>query len=126
MKHAITAILILASRHAYSYEPVFYCAYQVDTCIESPAKLPAEEVERLLPLVTAGKENFIGFTDPDGVILQFFVDDIDLNWVEIPSPADKGSFGRHMTGNQVIELIRKIQPPFNRYKTSLGLEFHPW
>ncbi len=114
------------SMQAKSYESVFYCAYQIDECLEEPSPIADREVQKLLPVIAERKKNFIGFIDEYGVVLQFYIDDIDKIWVEIPYPKEKGSYGTHLDTDRFFSVAGKLEAPFMRYKNELGLKFRAW
>ncbi len=128
MKIRLLIILLLASTPAISYESVFFCVYATDTCVDQKDAITveSENMRGLLEQVLSGGENFIGFIDSAGTTLQFFVDQPDAVWVEIPVPERKGSFGRYMSNTEVDQLITELKEPYAAYVETLGLAFTKW
>ena len=126
MRYLIGLFLTIVSLQAESAQTVFYCAYQIDKCIEKPLSLTKIEIEKIIPSIAEGKSNFIGFIDEQAIIFQFYVDEIDKIWVEIPYPKEKGSYGIHINTAEFYSLIKELRPPFIQYKSKLGLKFKAW
>jgi len=124
----LLATLFAGNSDSGRYLEVFYCAYQVGNCAETekPVKLDTTEISELIVLVVKEKENFIGFTDSNGTILQFYVDDINVIWVEVPYPKRKGSYGTLIDIKGMQEIVGSLKQPYLSYKTQLGMEFYSW
>lgn len=118
----------LLSSQAHSYEKVFYTVYQTQDSVKSshPARIPKHKVTQLLKDVSLGKKNFIGFVDDDNTTIQFYVDAIGKIWVEIPFPNKQGSYGKHITTDEMHEIVSTLSPPYMLYKTKLNLHFEAW
>ena len=128
MKVAIFLIGLFIAAPPDIYDRVFYCTYQNDECVESsnPIQVDGSEIGELLERVGRMKTNFVGFVDEDGTALQFFVDDIDEIWVEIPIPSQKGSYGAKIDQSQMQEIVQDLAAPFIDYKTKLDMSFEAW
>ncbi len=72
------------------------------------------------------ENNFIGFTDKYGTTIQFYVDDIDKIKVEIPIPAEGGSYGSEIKKTDMVAIIKTLREPYIKYKKSLNLKFLAW
>jgi len=114
--------------NSYGYENVFYCTYQNLTCVEASAaqSVSKSEIAVLIERVVAGQENFIGFVDPDGTTIQFFIDGVDDILVEIPSPAEKGSYGKKIDTSQMQSIVESLEFPYLNYIESLNLVLSLW
>jgi hypothetical protein len=119
---------VIIAVNSYAYENVFYCTYQSDKCVASsdPVRIEESEIIQLLEQVGAMEKNFIGFTDEDGTTLQFYVDAIDDIWVEIPVPAEQGSYGTQIKESDMQAIVRDLKAPYINYKTKLNLSFRAW
>ena len=124
----LLATLFAGNADSGNYLEVFYCARQIGNCVETetPVELDTNEISELIVLVVKEKANFIGFTDLNGTILQFIVEDINVIWVEIPYPKGKGSYGTRIDINDMQEIVGSLKQPYLSYKTQLGMEFYPW
>lgn len=129
MKKIILSLLAMFSNaQAYEYKGVFYCVYQSEECVESSAPINVDKtkINKLLERVLERQKNFIGFVDDSGTTLQFYVDELDKVWVEVPSPADKGGFGKHLSNREVRMLIKALKPPYLEYINTLNLQLEKW
>lgn len=128
MKALFLVLGMFVAVNSYAYENVFYCTYQNQTCVDSSAELSLDqsEVAELIELVGAGQENFLGFVDSDGITIQFFADAVDDILVEIPSPDDKGSYGKKIKQSDMESIIGSLKPPYLNYVKRLNLVFTPW
>lgn len=128
MRALLLILVATIAINAHAYENVFYCTYQIGECTKNSAlvRVDEAEMEELLERVGAMKENFIGFIDTDGTVFQFFVDNVDNIWVEIPIPAKKGSFGKQIKKVEMQSIIRNLEPPYIAYKKRLSLTFGAW
>ena len=128
----ITALILAAAfvsgSEAEVYRSVYFCVYQADSCVTSqePVDVNAEAMPDLLAEVAALPENFIGFVDDSGTSIQFFVEELDRIWVEIPFPDLQGSYGAHVPKAGMQEIVKDLKAPYAAYKDSLGLQFQPW
>ncbi|GHA16244.1 hypothetical protein GCM10008090_27560 [Arenicella chitinivorans] len=120
--------LLFLCTPAGAHDSVFYCVYQTNECVESSDPIPIEnaEINRILGDVVAGASNFIGFVDRHGTTIQFYVDQPGDIWVEIPSPENKGSFGKRISNNDMMLLVKKLEAPYWMYKGTLKLKFTKW
>ena len=121
-----TIFLCVISMNSYSFEKVFYCAYQIDDCVETPSPITKVIIEDLLPIIANGEKNFIGFVDSNDTTFQFYVDDVNKILVEIPVTKEKGSYSKHINEEEFYKLISTLKEPFIDYKKNLGLEYVAW
>lgn len=110
------------------YEKVFYCIYQSDRNVDSnqPVPISKEEMVETLELVGGCEKNYIGFIDSDNVTLQFYVDEINKIWIEIPVVEDQGSYGKHISEKEMIDIVNTLESSFLIYKSKLNLELRKW
>jgi TPR repeat protein len=113
---------------SHAYDSVFYCLYQNDNCVKSSAatKLTKAKVLALVTKVKEHKKNFIGFIDESHTTLQFYLDDENKVWVEIPSPQKNGAYGKHIDVNKMQKIISDLKPPYSEYKKTLNLKYKAW
>lgn len=129
MERAFTLILgIIMAMNSQVYEKVFYCTYQTDECIESsnPVRLEENGLTELLERVGAIEKNFIGFTDEDGITLQFYIDAIDDIWMEIPVQSELGSYGIQINESKMKDIVKNLEAPYFNYKTKFNMSFRAW
>ena len=128
VKFSIYFLLAALAFNAHAYESVFYCTYQNDDCVDFDKTISVDktEIEALLQRVAAVETNFIGFVDPEGTTIQFYVDAINDIWVEIPFPAEQGSYGKHIDENEFTAIVKSLKSPYIIYKESLNLKFRAW
>lgn len=107
---------------------VFYCIYQNKKAVDhdEPISVMGIEIPELIEEVTSMKENFIGFVDKDETSLQFFIDDLDEIWMEIPIPAEKCSYGTYIDRKSMQEIVQNLKAPFIDYKEKFNLDPQPW
>lgn len=98
---------------------LFYCFYGDET---DNAEVSAEDPValgdlHLLPAlisraVTDG--DFLGLMDTEGNTLQLMYEgDEDRYWLEIPVPAQGGSYGKHYSLEGIREVFRALPPRFD-------------
>ena len=128
MRALVLVVGLLMAASSFAYENVFYCTYQNQTCVDSSAEMSAteEEVSKLVELVGAGQENFLGFVDSDGTTIQFFADDVDDILVEIPDVEKKGSYGKKINQSEMRSIVKDLAPPYLNYIKSLDLKLKSW
>jgi len=128
MRVLIFILGITIGQNSIAFDRVFYCIYQDDLCIKShePVKIDKPDINGLLNRVSVGEQNFIGFVDEDGVVIQFYVDAPDNIWIEIPSPEEKGSYGKQIHYREMKSIVKDLKPPYMRYIERLDLIFGAW
>ena len=120
-------LLSIAAWAVADQQVLVHCAVNQDGIqIDEPVLMSMEKVLELAQAVPQQPQNFIGFTDTDGTVFQFFVDAPGKIWVEIPSVAEQGSYGKHVSESEFLELVTGLQAPYSQYRDNLGLEFEPW
>ncbi len=69
---------------------------------------------------------FFGVVDEAGRTLQIMYEATgDRYWVETPEPERHGSYGRKMTFDEVVDLLKALPAAFTPDAIS-GLAFEPW
>ena len=71
-----------------------------------------------------GDDDFFGLIDESGTTLQF-AKTSDSIWMEIPVPAERGSYGKHISLAEVSPLIGAL-PAFIVLSDFSEMEFHLW
>jgi hypothetical protein len=110
---------------------LFYCfngeeSDDAEVSAEDPIVLDdVQELPSLLSrAVTDG--DFLGLTDADGNTLQLMYEgDEDRYWLEIPVPAQGGSYGKHYSLDGIREVFRALPPRFDVAEFP-GLRFESW
>jgi len=105
---------------------VHFALYQHEITQDTPALVDQQKLQWIVREVPLTKENFLGFTDSQGTILQFFVDAPDKIWVEIPVAEKKGSYGKEIDPAQYRRIIDMLKEPFSAYIAELKLKLTPW
>ena len=78
----------------------------------------------IVPDILRGEGDFFGLTDGAGNTLQFMRESGSV-WMEIPSPADRGSYGAHIDIADVRPTIIALTDPLDA-KQMANLEFQAW
>lgn len=129
MKQFLILLLVLMPVNvSATYEALFYSIYQDDDCIEpsGPVDISIEKIMAIAERVCIGKKNFIGFEDNEGTTIQFYVDEVDKIWMEIPVANENGSYGKHISQQEFLSFIKSMKKPYIKYKSSLYLKFKKW
>ena len=69
--------------------------------------------------------DFIGFIDSSGTTIQFYCDESGEIWVEIPNPDEHGSYGKHISRNEVELFIKELPETFTNESIPDG-KFEAW
>jgi hypothetical protein len=107
---------------------VFYQLQREERVVESDAA-----VEMALADVYSGifghlseDKDYFGMIDLTGQTLQFMYDQpSDRYWCEIPSPSEKGAYGKWLSFDQAADLLKALPATFSR-ETVPGLKFESW
>ncbi|MFA0718709.1 hypothetical protein AB4622_22205 [Vibrio splendidus] len=81
-----------------------------------------DDICEKLELVGWHEKNFIGFIDSFNITLQFYVDEVDKIWVEIPVPEENGSYGKHISQEKMVDIVKNIQRSNTKYIKDLNLQ----
>jgi len=81
--------------------------------------------EQLLPRLQS-EDDYLGIIDSRDNTLQILCEPKHSRyWVELPMDAAKASYGRHMTMEELAELIRQLPATFDTNAIP-GLVYRPW
>jgi hypothetical protein len=81
--------------------------------------------EQLLPRLQT-EDDFLGIIDTQDNVLQILCEPgASRYWVELPMDAAKASYGRHMSLDELQELMRQLPKVFDIQEIP-GLEYRPW
>ena len=107
---------------------LFYCIHSEHNCVDPSAAVPSNPAKALAVAEKAlsSEDDFVGFTDVHETTLQFYVEDADSVWVDMPVPERKGSYGMHTNRAKALQIISRLSPPLSRYRSELHLEFKEW
>jgi len=104
----------------------FYCCNSTNEIVESTDayEIELDWARNIVFDILRDDGDFFGLTDDAGVTIQFMREQ-DRVWMEIPSPKDRGSFGRHIdileVGSAITSLPANLSP-----REMDGFEFQPW
>jgi len=126
MKKLMLACLLVFSKTLSAFDAVSYCVYQNDDCIESAKAIDKSDVSVIVEGVITGEKDFIVFEDKQGTSIQFYVDQLDNIWVEIPRPNERGSYGKHISSDEMKLIIDDLVEPYSDYQQKLTLKFLAW
>jgi len=120
-------VLSLAPAHATdSPYKVHYALYQHQLTQDVPAVVEQQRLRWIVSEIPKQADNFIGFTDSKGNILQFLIHGPERIWVEVPVMAQKGSYGKVINRAAYQRLINTLTEPFSAYVRTMNLRFLSW
>jgi hypothetical protein len=107
---------------------VFYCFDKSGRAVPAELAVAMDQMEISSKLLGELSENggFIGLIDARDRTLQVAYDVPTGNyWIEIPSPDVQGSFGRHISFDQLTDLFKALPDELtpNAFR---GFEFESW
>ncbi len=107
---------------------VFYYDIEKDESIaaETAQPMTLKTAYDIAKNVMKSHENFIGFLDEEGVVLQFAPEEENKVWVEIPEPDRVGSYQTKLSNEEALSLIRNLKSPLLRYREELKMRFSRW
>jgi hypothetical protein len=107
---------------------VFYCIHAETDCSVSgkPTLMAAEKIWRLAQRAMVAKDDFFGFVDNHDVTVQFMMEGPDVVLVDMPVPAQKGSYQTRVNHDTALALIKRMKAPLDSYKSTLQLKFAKW
>ncbi len=107
---------------------VFSNAVRLDTPPEAEHATPIEAseiVEEIFPLIKEDRE-YLGIVDSLGTTLQLLYDaEEDRYWVEVPCPAEQGSYGAWLDFAHTHSLLKTL-PVTIPVEGFPGFEFQSW
>lgn len=81
--------------------------------------------EQLLPRLQT-EDDYLGIIDTQDNVLQILCEPASSRyWVELPLDAAKASYGRHMSLDELQDLMRQLPEVFDLREIP-GLEYRPW
>ena len=106
---------------------VFYTCYESGETVESRAPIAAarEDIIAIARRVLRGDGDFLGLVDQQDGTLQLMREADGRVWMEIPVPAEGGSYGKHVELGEVEATLAGIAVPFDPEELP-GLRFEPW
>ena len=78
----------------------------------NPVALDKESAISMALQVLREPNDFIGFVDAYGTTIQFYCDDSGEIWVEIPYPSEHGSYGKHISLEEVEYFVQELPDIF--------------
>lgn len=90
-----------------------------------PLSLPNDRLWDDLVAELSGEDDYVGLLDNDENILQILPQDGDTFWVELPRFAERASFGRSMTAEELQTLLLRLPARFDR-RSFPDFERRPW
>lgn len=105
----------------------FYCCSSRgdDVLSSDPVSVELHYAIQLAKHTLREPRDFIGFIDSDGVTLQFMYEESGSVWVEVPMPAEKGSYGKSISLHDVTSVVAAMPEKFDK-ECLPGLEFQSW
>lgn len=106
---------------------VFFADYYEDKILDSKDARAAtkEEILHSMDCVLHMPSNFIGVTDQHGVTLQFMVNDDRTIHIDVPVPAQGGSYVRTASLKECLEMMR-VLGDCTDIEEIRGLKFEAW
>ena len=94
---------------------LFFVDYCEDKVIESKDARVAskEEILHSMDCVLHMPRNFIGVTDENDVTLQFMVNEDRTICVDVPAPAEKGSYVKTTDLRECLDIVRGLGQTIN-------------
>lgn len=90
-----------------------------------PVHLDRDTAVSVAMQVLRDPHDFIGFVDEAGETIQFYYDECGEIWMEFPCPSEGGSYGRHISLEEVEAAVRDLPTRFT--KTSIAnSRFEKW
>ena len=84
-----------------------------------------DEILHSMDCVLHMPRNYIGVTDENGVTLQFMVNEDKSTYVDIPAPAERGSYAKTTDLQDCLTIMRVIGEAIDA-KTIDELAFQAW
>lgn len=109
---------------------VFYCFYANPELGEVPSEAPlrmdlTQICQTLLPNLKEPGD-FVGLVDANAVTLQTCKEEGENEyWVEIPMPEKKGSYGKHCSLAEMLEIFKNAPEQFT-LAAFAQFHFEPW
>lgn len=92
----------------------------------SALEMSAGDIRKQLLRRLQGEDDYLGILDVQGNILQIIPEpDRSSFWVELPMDAAKASYGRHMSMEELDDLICSLPRLFDQEQIP-SLNYKPW
>jgi len=86
--------------------------------------MTVEDMIDAVPRYLLENGDFFGIVDTSGVTLQLMRGNDNRVWMEVPSPDEQGSYGRHTTLESVPDMVTHLPSSFASLKSELT--FQSW
>lgn len=105
---------------------VFYFCFDKgeDVPGSDPVTRAAAELPELAERMLCDEGDFVGVIDASGNTLQFMAME-DSVWLEIPAPEEHGSYGQHLSFEELLDVLRELPATFSP-KLFSEFAFKPW
>jgi hypothetical protein len=106
---------------------VFYCCHATGEEVPSSRPIPIDRDQAIdiAKAMLKAPKDFVGFTDKNDSTLQFVVEEAGSVWMEVPAPAERGSFGKSIAMHELDSVIGSMPMEFG-VGCVPGMEFRPW
>ena len=104
----------------------FYCCQSTNEVVQSADayEIELDWARNIVWDILRDDGDFFGLTDDAGTTVQFMREKGSV-WMEIPSPDDRGSYGKYIDVSEVGAAIVSL-PPKLSHQGMDGLEFQAW
>lgn len=110
------------------YYKAFYSFYGIDQHISSSNPIMINEADIYTDLLgkLEGDSDFFGLIDTAGTTFQVaYEEDNDDYWIEIPDPESRGSYGRTVSFDEIVDIFKSLPILFTTSSIP-SLEFQAW
>ncbi len=117
-----------ATRERWSMKVrVFYTCYSTGESVDSssPYETDFDTMVSMAQQLLRAEGDFFGIVDERGRTLQFMVQGEGEIWMEIPVPAEGGSYGRLLAVPDLEHTLLSVQHPLDPSGID-GLQFEAW
>lgn len=109
-----------------NYRVFYSCAATGDAVdSETPYSTDRDTMIAMAQQLLRSEGDYYGIIDENGVALQFMVENQETLWMEIPVPAEQGSYGGQLPFSELEKTLLALAPPFDPGGIA-GLQFQPW
>lgn len=104
----------------------YYCCYSTNEVVEAHEayEIELDWAQNIVLDILRDERDFFGLTDDSGTSLQFFRTG-DSVLMEIPVPAEKGSYGKTISVEEVAPIIKSL-PSTIKMENFSDLNFKAW
>ena len=106
---------------------IFFADYCEDKILEArdARESSKEDILHSMDCVLHMPRNFLGIIDEDDATLQFMVNDDRTIHVDVPIPAEQGSYSKTAELKECLEIVQNIRERIVMQEID-GLEFELW